>query len=505
MFGLTERDANITSWGYVITNATIIAALTQLWPGVNLAPADYMAALRLNNGTAQRPNDIELLFTSVGCQWVEDRVRIQGWELATDGSYLNVTLVPPGWAMARQKPYPDTFPTAFINVRGSLSVPGTGYYSLSEGTVYYVPRPGIDIMPSLQAWKAVLNGPLIRLSGDRYAQPSIDAVRFINFERLTFRHNTWLRPNECGGYSADQSGIVWDCAQPPPYEGHATMPVPGALELHAAHNITVSDCRFEHLGSTGVTIEDGSQSVVVQSSSFWDTSCHAVRLAQVDDFNGTDPTRFNAHVTVYNNTMLGLGAEYRDCSAVFGGYIQNYTISHNMISNVTWAGVTVGWGGWGGSPDRPTLGNGHILSNHIQYVNLVTADGGPIYVMGPQDHSEMAYNFVEHARHHAAMLYHDEGSAFWHTHHNVVNLVPDDMKANNGSGWVFVAVSTWACSEYNITVDNIWSNYDVVHQCTSANRNVSYANMTFIEVGAPWPPQAAAIIAQAGVAPLEMV
>lgn len=55
---------------------------------------------------------------------------------------------------------------------------------------------------------------------------------------------------------------------------------------------------------------------------------------------------------------------------------------------------------------------------------LANADGGPIYVMGPQPSSEMAYNYVAHALHHAAMLYHDEGSAYWRTHHNVVNSQP---------------------------------------------------------------------------------
>ena len=58
-------------------------------------------------------------------------------------------------------------------------------------------------------------------------------------------------------------------------------------------------------------------------------------------------------------------------------------------------------------------------------------------------YSEIAYNFVSYALHHAAMLYHDEGSAFFYTHDNAV-LQPPSLRDPHGWWWSYLAA--WADS-----------------------------------------------------------
>ena len=63
--------------------------------------------------------------------------------------------------------------------------------------------------------------------------------------------------------------------------------------------------------------------------------------------------------------------------ATLSSYMRN-AVEHNTLLNTSWAGVTVGWMGWGKGVIRPSLGGNRIVGNRIAYVNLITGDGGPI-------------------------------------------------------------------------------------------------------------------------------
>lgn len=332
---LSKDDTVITSTGYLTNNTWLLQAAQTVVPAIrpsteggaaltNDAASRSGAAGATPQGAQQSASDVEFLYRMEGCQWVEDRVRVASWELveypAGSGlNCLNITFVQPGWYMIRNKNYPDSYPShvfgLYAALAGSLSaqdsngliggdrdvssgasgsgdgdgtaVPGSGYVHwdapTNTGTVFYKARAVDGDMSAVSAWAAVLDGPLVRLTGDRYAEPSINPVSSIAFENVTFQHNTWTGPSGQCAYVPDQSGIIFNCSDVPsmPGLGHATHPVPGSFELHTAHNITVSGCVFKHVGSTGITVDDGSQFVAISRSFFWDTSCHAVRFGQV--------------------------------------------------------------------------------------------------------------------------------------------------------------------------------------------------------------------------------
>ena len=168
------------------------------------------------------------------------------------------------------------------------------------------------------------------------------------------------------------------------------------------------------------------------------------------------------------------------------------------------------WGGWagGGAPFRPSLGGNRIAGNAITNVNLVTGDGGPIYVMGQGPasaacgaddlscRSEITGNYVAFALHHAAMLYHDEGSAFFYTHDNAV-LQP---LLTDPHGWWWSWAAAWADTESNILISDNFA-VGVNRSDCAAGHNLVIANNTLLPWGSPWPPAARAIIAAAGPRP----
>lgn len=490
---LSAADTEITPTGYLTNNSHLVAAA--------LAQQAVCEAAGVPAGSAACAADVEFLYRMVGCQWVEDRIRVSSWNVLP-GGWLNVTFPSAGWFLQRHKTYRNDYPSHVVNLHVTLTadstagwggVPGTGYVSGANRRVFYVPRPGVDNMSVLDAWVPVLDGPFVRVEGQRGSAP----VSNIVFSGLTFRHATWSYPTGPCGYAPDQSGIIFDCGDITngslPY--HASHAVPGALELHAARNMTIEGCVFEHLGATGVTVEDGSQDVLITDSAFLDMGCHAVRFAQVDDWNNTDPNTQNARMTLRNSVVRGTGAGLRDCSAVMGGYLLNSTIANNNVTDAQWAGITVGWG-WG-DPPRPTLGGNAITGNFVSRVNLATADGGPIYVLGGQAHqSEFTGNFVSRALHHAALLYHDEGSCRWHTHDNVADTLPEDIATPNG-GWVWIALSAWAGSEHDIRMERITTRFLNVTHIYPGN-NLTLTNLTVLPLGAQWTPDAQAVIDAAG-------
>jgi len=415
---LSNDDTVVTETGY-LTNSTRF--------------------LRAAAHPLQLASDAEFLFRMVGSQWVEERVRVTSWEMLEDGKTLNITLAQPAFYMLRHKLYVGSFPSHVINLAAALegdpligtgdgiAVSGSGYVSgANEGSagacrLLFRAAPGGGA--PVEAVVGALDSLLV-LEGNRSAQPAALTVIDVSIEGLVFKHSAWLAPSGPCGYIPDQSGIFYECsdAAQMPGMGHAlTGRVPGALALKTARRVRVFNCSFAHTGANGIVVEEGSQFIEIGRSLFSDVGGSAVRFGQVDDWSSTDESRFNSDCSMSDSVLLGLAVELRDCAAVMGGYFRRLTLQSNTIRNASWAGITIGWG-WGQHESPlPTHGGNLIAQNDVQFVNLLTSDGGPIYVMGPQQWSEMTGNFVGHALHHAAMLYHDEGSGYWHTHHNVVN------------------------------------------------------------------------------------
>ena len=147
-----------------------------------------------------------------------------------------------------------------------------------------------------------------------------------------------------------------------------------------------------------------------------------------------------------------------------------------------------------------------IVHAPVQHTNLAVSDGGPIYVLGAQaaGQSEMAGNFVGHARHKCSFLYHDEGSSRWWTHHNVVDMPASDMPPICHGDWAcnempghFDFIAAWASSERDIVIENVW-NRGLNQSNVFHGNNITARNLTHLRDGEEWPAGAQAVVDAAG-------
>jgi hypothetical protein len=148
--------------------------------------------------------------------------------------------------------------------------------------------------------------------------------------------------------------------------------------------------------------------------------------------------------------------------------------------------ISVGWG-W----SRHECGSctnaarNVITRNRAHNYKQTLNDGGGIYMLGPQNQSEIAYNWV-HNQHTSSSgaLYPDEGSAYSSWHNNVVTDI-------GRSEWLHL----WTGSIHNVSV---FDNYADTKTFINRGTNCPMVNNTVFPAGQP-PPAAVAIMNASGV------
>lgn len=140
----------------------------------------------------------------------------------------------------------------------------------------------------------------------------------------------------------------------------------------------------------------------------------------------TDASKWDMNITVADNKITNIPVEYTGATGIFVGYVQSASIEHNLISNLTYSAMTVGWG-WG----RTGCGRGdnHIVGNRIENANMARCcDGGEVYTLGPQPGSTVERNYlVNHvpkgaiSPYYGNAVYHDNGSGGFTDSHNVLD------------------------------------------------------------------------------------
>ena len=258
---------------------------------------------------------------------------------------------------------------------------------------------------------------------------------------------------------------------------------PGNVAVADSSFVSFLNCSFRHLGGAGLDFTRVTDSLI-SDSLFEDISGSAIQLGSfTPTINSTTPVNppckgfadgskgtlirptsavnsFSAPCfstcsksaqkqdvrnVVRNSIVRSAALEYRGAAGINLGYTQNCTLHHNDVSNLTYVGITVGWG-WSRHEcaSCTNAGGNNISYNRVHDYKQVLNDGGGIYMLGPQNSSVIHDNYVydQHTSSSGA-LYPDEGSAYSKWYHNVVSNI-------RGSKWLHL----WTKSIHNITVEN---------------------------------------------------
>lgn len=323
------------------------------------------------------------------------------WEwfaLRVESVVLSDTVRKGNRAYALVRVYADEYDTIICGITGCLDIggretfllnspaflcePNTYAYDYFNGILYYMPPA--EGMPKSLAYPLLENLFVLR------------GMQNVLFKGLTFRGTSsgFLCERGYGSAQANNEKRLW-CYRKTRMAGRLTH---GALTLYDTRNVTVSECRFEEIGTNGVLSLEGSARLTVRDSLFEDIGMSAVSVGNPNS-NWADVHNRNYAVLVTNNRFVHIAYEYPTAPALCFGPTDGLTVTHNTVFDCAYSAVSAGWS-WDSVPyekgEKVNLRDASIAFNRfIDYMQLLR-DGGAVYVLGGNCTRDTAdrFNFI---------------------------------------------------------------------------------------------------------------
>lgn len=385
--------------------------------------------------------------------WAIANLRIKS--IQVQGDSAGIKFHNPEARIQFEHPWPqpmvkEGFNSAFYltNTIELLDQPGEWFHNTKNNKIYYIPREG-ENMKTAEAIVPALDN-LILISG------TLDRpVQNIKFKGIGFEHTTWTRPSEKGhvplqagmylldGYKLNIPGVPGNLNKGIENQGWVGRP-PAAVMVEAAQYISFESCSFEHLGSCGIDFLYGTQFDTVNGCLFRDIAGNGMQIGKMSDigmethlpYDPTDMREICSHQTITNNYITDVTNEDWGCVAICAGFVRDINIAHNEISEISYTGISLGWG-W--TKTVNCMRNNRIHANYIHHYGKHMYDVAGIYTLSVQSKSYITENRVEtiyspsyvHDPHHWFYLYTDEGSSFIEVRNN---WTPKEKFLQNANG-----------------------------------------------------------------------
>jgi len=314
-----------------------------------------------------------------------------------------------------------------MNAIQFLDEPGEWYLDPQSRKIYYYPRNN-ENMTAAKVVAPFLE-TVIRIEG------TIDRpVSYVRFEGISFQHTGFARPSLAGHVPLQAGQYLLDAYK---------LKIPGTPEKKELENqawigrptaaVTVSYashtgfefCRFEHLASTGLDYYRGSSNNVVHGSIFKDIGGSGILVGTFSDeafethlpFNPTDERELCSNTNIANNLITDVTNEDWGCVGIGAGYVKGINIEHNEVSEVSYTGISLGWG-W--TKSKNAMRDNKVVANKITHYAKRMYDVAGIYTLSAQPGTLIGKNSIDsiyrapyaHDPDHWFYLYTDEGSSF---------------------------------------------------------------------------------------------
>ncbi|MCM1355038.1 MAG: right-handed parallel beta-helix repeat-containing protein [Staphylococcus sp.] len=364
--------------------------------------------------------------------WCVANLRIKSVELHGDSAA--VRFHNPESRIQFEHPWPrpmvttDGHNSAFYltNAKELLDVPGEWYHDIDAGKVYYYPFQGETVkdavVPAIET--------LVNIEG------TLDRpVENVRIENIAFEYTTWMRPSlyghvplQAGMYMTDGYKINPKMIRKQNHkldnQGWLGRPA-AAVTVSGANGIDFIGCRFEHLGSTGLDYEWGTEGGLVEGCLFRDIAGNGIVVGSFSPashethlpYDPADGREVCSGLTIANNLITNVTNEDWGTLGICAGYVKDINIEHNEINDVSYSGINLGWG-WTRTVN--CMRNNRVHGNLIHHYARHMYDVAGVYTLGAQPHSFVTENCVRdiyvpgyaHDPNHWFYLYTDEGSSF---------------------------------------------------------------------------------------------
>lgn len=366
--------------------------------------------------------------------WCVANLRIKG--IKVQGDSAAVTFHQPESHIHFMHPWPSPMVTkdghnsAFYltNAKSLLDTPGEWYLDAKEQKVYYIPRKGEDMAKADVEVPAVET--LMKIEGTPDAP-----VKGITIEGVTFSYATWMRPS-ISGHAPLQAGMfMTEAYKVRPKiirpngdhkldnQGWVGRPA-AAVSVRCAEDINFKGCTIEHCASTGIDFFEYTKGGSISRSTIRDVGGNGILAGSFGPeaheahlpYNPTDSRIICTGLTIENNLITDVTNEDWGCVGIGAGYVRGIRILHNEISEVSYSGISMGWG-WNQQPCA--MADNRVKGNLIHHYAKHMYDTAGIYTLGAQPHSFVEENVVRdiyspgyaHDPNHWFYLYTDEGSS----------------------------------------------------------------------------------------------
>jgi hypothetical protein len=384
--------------------------------------------------------------------WAIANLRVK--TLKPEGNTALLHFMQPESRIQSEHPWPapwisDKTGNSAFNLSNSLQFldqPGEWYEDLENHKLYYWPKAAENLSEADVIAPILEN--LVKVEGD------IDnPVSYISFNGISFQHSSWLRPSKMG-HVPHQGGMymldayklqVPGTAEKKTLENQAWVGRPAAaIELEYADHVNFESCSFEHHASTGLDYGKGTRENMVKGNLFKDIGGSAILVGTFSDestevhlpYLPKDLRVVSTNNTIENNLITNATNEDWGTVGIGAGYVSGLKILHNEICDVSYSGISMGWG-W--TKSKNVMYSNVISGNRVHHYGKHLYDVAGIYTLSAQPGSSITENVIDsiykapyaHLPDHWFYLYTDEGSSGFTIKNN---WTPNEKYLQNANG-----------------------------------------------------------------------
>lgn len=346
-------------------------------------------------------------------RWAMAILRVKDY--AIEGDIVKLSFEEPESRLEFEHPWPQpvvnedrgdgVLRTSSFNLLGGVCFlkPGTWFQDNRSGVLMYIPTE-IEQNLSNSSFTAPMLQTLVEVSGS-LERPVHDVI----FRNVSFQHAAWNRPSfkghvtlQGGMYLLDAYKLQIPGLPEKEYlENQAWIERPeAAVTVRGGQRINFEGCEFTHLGATGLDYVWADSACVVKSCHFHDIGGTALALGAFPDrgfethvpFRPVNMRELCSDFLIADNVIEDVTNEDWGCVGIGAGYVADCIIEHNIVRDVNYSGICIGWG-W--TPLDSGMKNNHIRGNKVYRFAKMLYDAGGIYTLSYMPGSTIEDNIID--------------------------------------------------------------------------------------------------------------